>query len=63
MSDHAPILPDDERPAWERIAELSERLPDEVVDLMPTDAASQLDHYLYGATKTEPEHRDDGATA
>ncbi|MBX3407853.1 MAG: N-6 DNA methylase [Phycisphaeraceae bacterium] len=45
-------LPDDDRPIWERIAELAERLPEEVVSLMPTDAASQLDHYLYGAPKT-----------
>lgn len=44
-------LAQDDRPIWERIADLAERLPEEIVALMPTDAASQLDHYLYGATK------------
>jgi hypothetical protein len=45
-------LPDDDRPIWERIAELAERLPQEMISQWPTDGASQLDHYLYGAPKT-----------
>ncbi len=45
-------LPDDDRPIWERIADLAERLPQEMVAQLPTDGASQLDHYLYGAPKT-----------
>lgn len=45
-------LPQDDRPIWERIAELAERLPQELVAQLPADGASQLDHYLYGAPKT-----------
>jgi len=45
-------LPQDGRPIWERIADLAERLPQELVAQLPTDGASQLDHYLYGAPKT-----------
>jgi hypothetical protein len=45
-------LPDDDRPIWERIADLAERLPQAMVAQLPTDGASQLDHYLYGAPKT-----------
>ncbi|MGO9206582.1 MAG: class I SAM-dependent DNA methyltransferase [Candidatus Limnocylindrales bacterium] len=45
-------LPQDDRPIWERIAELAERLPQEMVSELPADGASQLDHYLYGAPKT-----------
>jgi len=45
-------LPQDGRPIWERIAELAERLPQEMISQWPTDGASQLDHYLYGAPKT-----------
>ena len=49
-----PQLPQDGRPIWERIAELAEQLPDEVVERMPTDGASELDHYLYGAKRRNP---------
>jgi len=45
-------LPQDDRPIWVRIADLAERLPQELVAQLPTDGASQLDHYLYGAPKT-----------
>lgn len=44
-------LPQDDRPVWERIADLAERLPQELVGQLPTDGASQLDHYLYGTPK------------
>jgi hypothetical protein len=44
-------LPDDDRPIWERIAELAATLPEEAIAGLPTDGASQLDHYLYGAPK------------
>ena len=47
-------LPVDDRPIWERIASLAEALPDEVIKDLPTDGASQLDHYLYGAPKRTP---------
>ncbi|MGQ0628919.1 MAG: HsdM family class I SAM-dependent methyltransferase [Phycisphaerales bacterium] len=45
-------LAQDDRPIWERIAELAERLPQEMISQWPKDGASQLDHYLYGAPKT-----------
>jgi methylase of polypeptide subunit release factors len=44
-------LPDDNRPIWERIASLAERLPEEAIADLPKDGASQHDHYLYGAPK------------
>lgn len=51
IAEPMPQLPDDDRPIWERIAELAERLPQELVDRLPTDGASQLDHYVYGGPK------------
>lgn len=47
-------LPRDHRPIWERIAELAATLPEEAIAGLPTDGASQLDHYLYGAPKRTP---------
>ncbi|MCZ7645334.1 MAG: SAM-dependent methyltransferase [Planctomycetota bacterium] len=47
-------LPDDDRPIWERMAELAAALPEEAIADLPTDGASQLDHYLYGAPKRTP---------
>jgi hypothetical protein len=47
-------LPNDARPVWERIAELAAILPAEAIAGIPTDGASQLDHYLYGAPKRTP---------
>jgi hypothetical protein len=35
-------------PIWQRIAELGDQLPDEIVDQVPADASSRLDEYLYG---------------
>jgi hypothetical protein len=46
-----PSLPDDERPVWERIAELAKHVPEEALRDLPMDGASELDHYLYGAPK------------
>ncbi len=44
-------LPDDDRPIWERIADLAASLPEEAIAGLPVDGASQHDHYLYGAPK------------
>lgn len=44
-------LPQDDRPIWERIADLAASLPEEVVADWPTDGASQLNHYVYGTPK------------
>ena len=35
----------------ERIATLANALPRETLDLLPTDGASQHDHYIYGKPK------------
>lgn len=45
------MLPEDDRPVWERIASLAATLPEELVAALPRDGASQLDHYLYGSPK------------
>ena len=38
-------------PIWERLAALARDVPPEVFDSLPTDGASQHDHYLYGTPK------------
>ena len=38
-------------PIWERIAALVADIPPEELDKVPTDGASQHDHYLYGTPK------------
>ena len=38
-------------PIWERIAALGAQIPPEELDKLPTDGASQHDHYLYGTPK------------
>jgi hypothetical protein len=45
-------FPDDDRPVWERIASYAETLPEAILEGIPGDLASQVDHYLYGAPKT-----------
>ena len=41
----------DSRPIWEIMTELMSDVPDEVFDRLPTDGASEHDHYLYGTPK------------
>ena len=38
-------------PIWERIAALTADAPQEELAKLPTDGASQHDHYLYGTPK------------
>jgi hypothetical protein len=38
-------------PAWKRIIESMNAVPDEVFDRIPTDSSEQLDHYLYGTPR------------
>ena len=38
-------------PIWERIAALTADAPPEELAKLPTDGASQHDHYLYGTPK------------
>lgn len=49
-----PTLPEDERPVWERIAEMAKHVPEEALRDVPADGATELDHYLYGAPKRKP---------
>jgi len=39
------------RPVWELISERAQNLPQDVIDRLPIDAASEHDHYLYGSPK------------
>ena len=43
--------PNNEVPRWEQILELTRDLPPEAFARMPTDGASQHDHYIYGSPK------------
>jgi hypothetical protein len=43
--------PSVEPPIWERILALTRDLPPEAFDSLPTDGASQHDHYIYGTPK------------
>jgi hypothetical protein len=40
-----------EAPIWEVITDIMSAVPDEVFDRLPKDAASQVDHYIYGLPK------------
>jgi len=41
------------RPIWEVISDITKDVPDEVFDRLPKDAASQVDHYIYGLPKRD----------
>jgi hypothetical protein len=47
----APKTESSDRPIWEVITEMMNDVPDEVFDRLPKDAASQVDHYIYGLPK------------
>lgn len=40
---------------WEKIIERGKRIPPEELAKFPTDGARNLDHYLYGSPKQDPE--------
>jgi hypothetical protein len=42
-----------ELPIWEVIRDIMKHVPDEVVDLLPNDGASQVDHCIYGLPKID----------
>ena len=48
-----PALPDDDRPIWEIITELSAELSDDEWREQPTDGAMNYRHYLYGQPKRD----------
>jgi predicted DNA-binding antitoxin AbrB/MazE fold protein len=43
--------PNNEVPLWEQILSLTRDLPPEAFEGLPSDGASQHDHYLYGSPK------------
>ncbi|HET6384341.1 MAG TPA: hypothetical protein VFJ58_13190 [Armatimonadota bacterium] len=40
-----------QKPIWERLAELTRDIPQEELDRLPRDLASQHDHYIYGVPR------------
>jgi hypothetical protein len=42
---------DTPEPFWKAFTRHTEALPDEVLDSLPADGASEHDHYLYGSPK------------
>jgi predicted DNA-binding antitoxin AbrB/MazE fold protein len=40
-----------EKPIWAYAAQLIREIPEDALNALPTDGASQHDHYLYGAPK------------
>ena len=38
-------------PAWQRVLEIMDKVPEEVFDRIPADASAQLDHYIYGSPR------------
>jgi len=43
--------PTDRRPAWEIVVDAMRDVPEEVWERLPTDGASEHDHYIYGWPK------------
>jgi hypothetical protein len=41
------------RPIWEVIADLAKGVPAEDLAALPSDGASQADHYVYGLPKRD----------
>ncbi len=51
---HSPIAPQPrstDRPTWQIVLDAFKDVPEEVWERMPTDGASEHDHYLYGTPK------------
>ena len=48
-------FPDDPPSILKEIADIAANLPEEAIAGIPRDGATNLDHYLYGAPKREPE--------
>ena len=40
-----------QQPIWEKFIEASLEIPEEELDRLPTDGATQHDHYIYGTPK------------
>ena len=48
---NGPPSPEQVRPIWEVFEDIMSDVPQEVLDALPTDAAEQHDHYIYGLPK------------
>lgn len=57
LSGHSAPKPEnqrvDERPIWEAIVDNMKDVPPEIMASMPSDGASEHDHYIYGWPKRE----------
>jgi hypothetical protein len=42
-------------PFWKAFTDRMHSLPDEVFERLPTDGASEHDHYLYGSARRNPQ--------
>ncbi|HLN27358.1 MAG TPA: type II toxin-antitoxin system ParD family antitoxin [Gemmataceae bacterium] len=42
---------DAREPAWKRVLDIMNRVPDKDYDRIPSDGSEQLDHYIYGGSK------------
>jgi hypothetical protein len=51
LKEGEPRTPENVRPIWEIITELSAQVPMEEWEKLPSDGAEQHDHYLYGSPK------------
>jgi hypothetical protein len=58
--DHVDVIPvgtvdydEKARPVWELISEIGEQVPEKEWDQVPNDLSKELDHYLYGATRSD----------
>ena len=52
-TEHVATSMDGKKPIWEVAADLSREIPTGAVDLLPTDGATQHDHYLYAVPKRD----------
>ncbi|MDQ3745522.1 MAG: hypothetical protein M3444_14175 [Acidobacteriota bacterium] len=44
----------DGKPIWDAIDDIMRRVPEEVLNHLPTDGAEQHDHYLYDSPRKAP---------
>jgi len=51
VQDGQVVLQRRRRPIWEKILDSVKDIPPEELDKLPTDGASQHDHYIYGTPK------------
>src|SRR3990172_6283683 len=50
-----PMLRPGEKSAWDKIVDSSKRIPRRELERQPRDGAANIDHYLYGVPKQDPD--------